>query len=110
MLSRVLGRFVLALICATSALFASAQTSAEAQTPPKPEPALFDSDTFSGLEARNLGPGVMSGRIAAVDAVMEKGRLTIYVGSATGGVWKSVNGGNTFKPVFDKHTQSIGAV
>jgi photosystem II stability/assembly factor-like uncharacterized protein len=53
----------------------------------------------------------MSGRIAAVDAVQEGPRLTIYVGSASGGVWKSVNGGTTFKPVFDKQpVQSIGAV
>ena len=38
-------------------------------------------------------------------------RLTIYVGSASGGVWKSTNGGTTFKPVFDKEpVQSIGAV
>ncbi|MCU1284760.1 MAG: sialidase [Acidobacteriales bacterium] len=109
MLCRVLGRSVLALIFVSSALVAFAQTN-PAPGASKPEPALFDSDTFSGLEARNLGPGVMSGRIAAVDAVVEKGRLTIYVGSATGGVWKSMNGGNTFKPVFDKYTQSIGAV
>ena len=36
--------------------------------------------------------------------------LTIYVGAASGGVWKSIDGGTTFKPVFDEHTQSIGAV
>src|SRR5258705_12241497 len=53
----------------------------------------------------------MSGRIAAIDAVHEGGRLTIYVGAASGGVWKSTNGGTTFKPVFDKQpVQSIGAV
>jgi photosystem II stability/assembly factor-like uncharacterized protein len=53
----------------------------------------------------------MSGRIAAIDAVQEDERLTVYVGSASGGVWKSVNGGTTFKPVFDKQpVQSIGAV
>jgi photosystem II stability/assembly factor-like uncharacterized protein len=53
----------------------------------------------------------MSGRVAAIDAVTENGRLTIYIGAASGGVWKSVNGGTTFKPVFDKQSvQSIGAV
>jgi hypothetical protein len=51
----------------------------------------------------------MSGRIATVDAVAGE-RLTIWVGSASGGVWKSTDGGLDFKPVFDKHTQSIGAV
>jgi len=81
--------------------FAAGQTST----------AKVDSDTISGLGARNIGSAAMSGRIAAVDAVQEGQRLTIYVGSASGGVWKSVNGGTTFKPVFDKEAvQSIGAV
>lgn len=71
--------------------------------------AKFDSDTFGGLEARALGPAAMSGRIAALD-VVEGERLTIYAGAASGGVWKSVDGGLQFKPVFDKHAQSIGAV
>jgi photosystem II stability/assembly factor-like uncharacterized protein len=71
----------------------------------------FDSATISGLPARNLGSAAMSGRIAAVDAWEENGRVTVFVGSASGGVWKSVNGGTTFKPVFDRqNVQSIGAV
>src|SRR6478672_5964438 len=74
-------------------------------------PAKFDSETISGLGARNIGSAAMSGRIAAMDAVQEGQRLTVYIGSASGGVWKSVNGGTTFKPVFDKQpVQSIGAV
>jgi photosystem II stability/assembly factor-like uncharacterized protein len=71
---------------------------------------LLDSGAFSGFEARSIGPAVMGGRIAAIDAVGDD-RLTIYVGVASGGVWKSVDGGTTFKPIFDKQpTQSIGAV
>src|SRR6202166_34606 len=71
----------------------------------------FDAATISGLPARNIGSATMSGRVAAVDAVDEKGRLTVFVGSASGGVWKSVNGGTTFKSVFDREAvQSIGAV
>ena len=74
-------------------------------------PVKVDSDTISGLGARNIGSAAMSGRISALDAVHEGQRLTIYVGAASGGVWKSVNGGTTFKPVFDKAgTQSIGAI
>src|SRR5688572_20353345 len=68
-----------------------------------------DSETFGGLEARNIGPAAMSGRIAALD-VHEGDRRTIWVGSAGGGVWKSVDGGTTFKSVFDKHAQSVGAI
>ncbi|HLV87073.1 MAG TPA: hypothetical protein VKV39_08870 [Candidatus Sulfotelmatobacter sp.] len=71
----------------------------------------FDAATVSGLPARNIGSAAMSGRIAAVDAVDQDGRITVFVGSASGGVWKSVNGGTTYKPVFDRESvQSIGAV
>src|SRR3954465_15189714 len=79
----------------------------QAQTPA----VKVDSETISGLGARNIGSAAMSGRIAALAAVHEGARLTIYVGAASGGVWKAVNGGTTFKPVFDKQpAQSIGAV
>ena len=69
----------------------------------------IDSDTFSGLSARGIGPAVMGGRIADIAAVRQKDRLTVYVGAASGGVWKSMDGGTTFKPVFDKQpVLSIG--
>jgi photosystem II stability/assembly factor-like uncharacterized protein len=68
-----------------------------------------DSATFGGLRARSIGPAVMSGRIAAMDAATTE-PLTVWVGSASGGVWKSENAGLSFKPVFDDHTQSIGAI
>jgi photosystem II stability/assembly factor-like uncharacterized protein len=71
----------------------------------------FDAATVSGLPARNIGSATMSGRIAALDAVEEDGRITVFVGAASGGLWKSVNGGTTYKPVFDREdVQSIGAV
>ena len=71
----------------------------------------FDAATISGLPARNIGSATMSGRVAAIAAVNENGRLTVFAGAASGGVWKSVNGGTTFKPVFDRQSvQSIGAV
>jgi len=92
-------------------LLASAAAMAQAPTAPAAGPVKVDSETISGLGARNIGSATMSGRIAAIDAVREGGRLTVYVGSASGGVWKSVNGGTTYKPVFDKQpVQSIGAV
>ncbi|MGD8869336.1 MAG: hypothetical protein PVI01_17080 [Gemmatimonadales bacterium] len=69
----------------------------------------IESAVFGGLRARSIGPAVMSGRIAAIDAVAEA-PLTIYVGSASGGVWRSKDGGLQFEPVFDDHTMSIGAI
>ncbi|HEY3026605.1 MAG TPA: hypothetical protein VGJ55_10680 [Pyrinomonadaceae bacterium] len=91
-------------VCTLALALASATS---AQTPS----VKFDSETISGLSARNIGSATMSGRIAALDAVREGQRLTVFVGAASGGVWKSVNGGTTFKPVFDKQpVQSIGAL
>ena len=87
------------------ALFMIGATLA-AQTAPQ-----ISSATVSGLPARNIGSAMMSGRIAAVTGVNESGRITLFVGSASGGVWKSINGGTTFKPVFDQQdVQSIGAI
>jgi photosystem II stability/assembly factor-like uncharacterized protein len=81
-------------------------TAAHAQSPIK-----FDSGTVSGLAARNIGSAEMSGRIAALAGVKEDERTTLYVGSASGGVWKSVDGGSNFRPVFDREkVQSIGAI
>ena len=69
----------------------------------------IDTNTFGAWNARSIGPAVMSGRIAAL-AVVGEDPLTIYVGAASGGVWKSEDAGVTFQPVFDDHWQSIGAL
>ncbi len=72
----------------------------------------IESSTISGLGIRNIGSAAMSGRVAAVAARAEKdGKTTVFVGAASGGVWKSQDGGTTFKPVFDREpVQSIGAI
>ncbi|MFZ2237186.1 MAG: hypothetical protein WAV67_12505, partial [Dokdonella sp.] len=92
---------LLGLAAMTSAAVAAGATSAS-----------LDSGAISGLGIRNIGSATMSGRIAALDARVGKdGKTLIYVGAASGGVWKSSDGGTTFKPVFDKQdVQSIGAV
>ncbi len=65
---------------------------------------------FQNLNIRNVGPANMSGRITAIDAVADNPNI-IYLGAASGGVWKSENGGSAWKPVFDDQpTQNIGAV
>jgi photosystem II stability/assembly factor-like uncharacterized protein len=70
---------------------------------------IINSSTFGMMEARAMGPGTMSGRITAIDGVAQDGK-TIYVGTAGGGIWKSTNAGASFKPIFDKYCQSIGAI
>ncbi len=70
---------------------------------------VLDSDVLAGLAPRPIGPAVMSGRIAAIAGVASD-PVTLYLGSAGGGVWKSSDGGTTFKPIFDQYPQSIGAV
>jgi photosystem II stability/assembly factor-like uncharacterized protein len=69
----------------------------------------IDENTFGAIEARHIGPAAMSGRITSLDALQKDPRI-IYVGSASGGLWKTTNGGVIFKPVFDKYNQSIGSV
>lgn len=69
----------------------------------------IDSKTFGAITARPIGPAVMSGRVSAIAAVQADPRI-IYVGGATGGLWKSTNGGTSFSPVFDKYTQAIGGI
>ena len=63
---------------------------------------------ISGLGARNIGSAAMSGRIAALDAVHEAdGKLTIFVGAASGGVWKSDGRRHDVQARFD---DAAGAV
>ena len=65
---------------------------------------------MKGISPRNVGPGGMSGRITAID-VVNNNRATIYVGTASGGIWKSTSGGVNWIPLFeDQLTASIGAL
>ncbi|MBN1301851.1 MAG: glycosyl hydrolase [Melioribacteraceae bacterium] len=71
---------------------------------------LLTSSTFAGLELRNIGPAFMSGRIADI-AIDPNNRNAWYVAVGSGGVWKTVNAGITWEPVFDKQSvYSIGCV
>ena len=88
----------------TSLILVVAQMAPSADTgttPPTP---------FDHLEWRNLGPTNMGGRVADVAGVPGDPKV-VWVGAASGGVWKSTDAGTTFAPVFeDQPVASIGAI
>ena len=86
--------FVVALLLITVCL--SAQT--------------IDMDQFHGMKPRNIGPSGMSGRVTAI-AVDLNNTEVFYVGTASGGLWKTTSGGIKFEPIFDdQKVSSIGAL
>ena len=94
---------VIALALAGQALVAGVeQGPAPAATAP--------SGPFDSLHFRQIGPASMSGRISDL-AVYEANPAIYYVGTAHGGVWKTVNNGTTFEAQFqDQGLMSIGDV
>jgi photosystem II stability/assembly factor-like uncharacterized protein len=82
------------------ALFISAITFAQ----------QLDLEKLKNLKPRSIGPAGMSGRVTAIDVVIQDPDI-IYIGTASGGLWKSESGGIDWKPIFDKQAvASIGAV
>lgn len=84
-------------------LFTAWTTSAQKSIPLKAD------ELFGAIKARQIGPAVMSGRVVDLEAHPTDSKV-YYVAAAGGGVWKTVNAGVTFNPIFDKHTQCIGAI
>lgn len=69
-----------------------------------------DLDKLKGIDVRSIGPAGMSGRVTAIDVVHNNPQI-MYVGSASGGLWKSESGGVDWTPIFDdQKILSIGAV
>lgn len=67
-------------------------------------------DKLKNLEFRELGPATMGGRIDDF-AVVENNPHIVFVGVASGGVWKTTNNGTTWEPVFDKEgVSTIGDI
>jgi photosystem II stability/assembly factor-like uncharacterized protein len=77
--------------------------TAAAPVLPVSEPPLMDK--FKSLEFRELGPAVMGGRIDDF-AVAESNPNVVFAGVASGGVWKTVNNGTTWEPMFDQEAVS----
>lgn len=70
----------------------------------------LDTRQIKNLKIRNVGPANMSGRITAIDVVQINPKI-MYIGAASGGVWKSENGGSAWQSIFDENpTINIGAI
>src|SRR5262245_2265223 len=94
-------RMLLALALATPFLFALLPISAQNG---RVDPALY-----AGLRWRSIGP-FRSGRVNGVSGVPGQPNV-FYMGSVGGGVWKTMNGGRTWFPIFDSQpVASIGAI
>ena len=75
-----------------------------------PSFAQLDMAHLEAMKARGIGPAGMSGRVTAIDAVIDNPDL-LYIGTASGGLWKSENGGINFEPIFDdQNVHSIGDI
>ena len=75
-----------------------------------PAAGQVSADRFAGMPARSIGPAGNTGRISAIDALVSDPNV-VYVGAASGGLWRSLNGGQTWRAVFDDWPVSaIGAV
>jgi len=99
------GLFVVALF----ALSSGWPAGVVAQSPQMDQVTQMELAT-AALEWRDVGPTIMGGRIADL-AVVESDPSTFYVGTASGGVWKTINAGTTFEPIFDDQpTSSIGDI
>jgi photosystem II stability/assembly factor-like uncharacterized protein len=83
----------------------------QGQAPPLPPPInQSDDPLLEPFVWRSIGPANMGGRIDDI-AVVESDPSTIYMGFATGGIWKTTNNGTTWSPIFDTHpVSSIGDI
>lgn len=105
---------LLLALCMTPPLWAQQKKDA-AKTKPdstasKSTKDPFQSGTFNGLSFRSIGPALTSGRVVDF-AVNPHNSSVYYVASAAGGVWKTINKGTTYTPIFDgQGSYSIGCV
>jgi photosystem II stability/assembly factor-like uncharacterized protein len=101
--------WIAALTCLSLAATLGAQGRGPVEPPPPPPNPTYD-PLLHGFEFRSIGPATMMGRIDDI-AGAEKDPMLIYVGFATGGLWKSTDGGNHWKSQFDNMAnESVGAI
>src|SRR6267378_3988066 len=102
--------YSLLLLCVLAPRAAAQGRGRVKQKQPTEVSPVGASDSLNNLKFRNLGPSVAGGRVAAVVGVPGDRNL-YYVGAAAGGVWKTLDGGDSWEAVFkEQPTASIGAV
>lgn len=109
MTSNICIRALLASVCLGlfPGLHANAQAPAAASV--NTRTGSLSAELLKNLRFRLIGPSNMSGRVTAIDVANTPGRKTIYLGFASGGIWKSTNAGTTWSPIFDDAgTTNIG--
>jgi photosystem II stability/assembly factor-like uncharacterized protein len=107
--SRLIAVLTAVLVFFVAVTAADAQKKSDKKKDEKPKDPL-SSETLSGLKFRGIGPAITSGRIIDF-AVNPNDRSQYYVAVACGGVWKTINAGTSFEPVFDgQKSFSIGCV
>lgn len=102
---------MVAVVCILIAglLWAQAPPAAS-QAPAAPPPNQSSDPLLRGFEFRSIGPATMMGRVDDIEGA-EKDPMIVYVGFATGGLWKSTDGGNHWQSEFDNMPdESIGAI
>jgi len=109
-MKRVFAGLAALALCALAVRGMTAQ-GFQQQAPPLPDPIHKSADPIlRNFTWRSIGPANMGGRIDDI-AVVEGNPSTFYVGFATGGIWKTVNNGTTFTPIFDEQpVTSIGDI
>ncbi|MBC8320966.1 MAG: glycosyl hydrolase [Bacteroidetes bacterium] len=101
-MNNLINKLVTVIILFALSITITAQNNDSKETP--------NEKTFAGLKFRNIGPALMSGRISDI-AIHPDNNNIWYVTAGSGGVWKTVNAGTTWTPLFDKqNVYSIGCV
>ncbi|OGD26758.1 MAG: hypothetical protein A2Y56_00425, partial [Candidatus Aminicenantes bacterium RBG_13_63_10] len=98
------------MVTAIALISLTAAGAQERPAAPAAKDKPFTEALFAGLEWRNIGPAIMVGRVTDIEGVPGNPAV-VYVGTATGGVWKTVDAGVTWKPIFDgQAVPSIGDI
>ncbi len=88
-------------LAVAAALGLAAPLPAVAQQRGAPSKGVLDSALVAPFEPRSIGPANQAGRVTSIAVPDTGGNKTIYIGYATGGVWKTQNAGVTWKPIFE---------